>query len=85
MTFIYNAYGLWISVRTDQKKKMYGLYQFLGRRVKSTDSNSLKAALRELREETALRIHHSRAKWIGNDDRFDCDIYAIELDIEENP
>ena len=50
-----------------------------------TDSNSLEAALKELREETALRIHHSRAKWIGNDERFDCNIYAIKLDIRENP
>src|SRR6266498_4187227 len=26
MTFIYNAYRLWMSVRTDRKKEMYGLH-----------------------------------------------------------
>ncbi len=41
---------------------MYGLHQSLEGGVESTDSNSLEAALRELREETALRIHYSRAK-----------------------
>jgi len=85
MFFIYNTYGPWMSVRTDQKKEMYSLHQFLGGGVKPTDSNSLEAVLRELKEETALRIHHARVKWIGNDKRFDCDIYAIKLDIRKNP
>jgi len=49
-------------VRIDCKKEMYGLHQSPGGGVKPTDSNSLEATLRELREETALRIHHSRAK-----------------------
>ncbi len=49
------------------------------------DSNSLEAILRELREEIGLRVYHLWAKWIGNDEKFDCDIYVIELDIEENP
>ena len=57
MTFIYNAYGSWILVRTDQKKKMYGLYQSPEGAVETKDSNSLEAALRELREEIDLRIH----------------------------
>ncbi len=56
MAFIYNAYGPWISVRTDHKKEMYSLYQSSGRRVKPKDSNSLEAALRELKKETGLRI-----------------------------
>ncbi len=63
---------------------MYGLHQSLEGEVEPTDSNSLEAALRELREETALRIHQSRAKWIGTDEKFDCDIYAIKLNIGEN-
>ncbi len=49
-------------VRTDRKKEMYGLHQSLRGGVKPTDGNSLEVALRELREETALRIHYSRAK-----------------------
>ena len=49
------------------------------------NSNSLEAALRELREETGLRIYSSRAKWIRHDSKFNCDIYAIELNIGENP
>ncbi len=53
--------------------------------MESKDSNSQKATLRELREETKLRIHHSRVKWIGNNKRFDCDLYIIELDIGKNP
>ncbi len=64
---------------------MYGLHQSPGEAVETEDSNSLEAALRELREETGLRIHQSRAKWIGHDPKFDYDIYAIELDIGENP
>ena len=74
-----------MSVRTDQKKKMYGLHQSSERVVETKDSNSLEAALRELREETGLRIHQSRAKWIGHDPKYDCDVYVIELDIGENP
>ena len=62
MTFIYNAYGPWMSVRIDQKKKMYGLYQSSGEGVKPKDSNSLEAALRELREEIKLRIYNFRIK-----------------------
>ena len=85
IAFIYNAYRLWMSVRTDRRKEMYGLHQSSEGAVKIEDSNSLKAALRELREETGLRIHPSRVKWIGHDLKFDCDIYAIELDIGENP
>src|SRR6266545_4525568 len=64
---------------------MYGFHQSPGRAVETKDSNSLEAVLRELREETDLRIHQSRPKWIGYDPRFDCDVYAIELDIGENP
>src|SRR6266542_909442 len=84
MTFIYNAYSLWMSVRTDQKKEMHGLHQSLEEGVEPIDGNSLEAVLKKLREETALRIHYSRVKWIGNDERFNCDIYAIELDIRKN-
>jgi len=38
---------------------MYGLHQSPGGGVESKDSNSLEAALRELREETDLKIHFS--------------------------
>ncbi len=85
IAFIYNTYRLWMSVRTDQRKEMYGLHQSPGGAVKTKDSNSLETVLRELRKETGLRIHHSRPKWIGHDPRFNCDIYAIELKIGENP
>ena len=64
---------------------MYDLHQSLEGGVKPRNSNSLEATLRELREETDLRIHQLQTKWIGNDSKFDCDIYAIELDIRENP
>ncbi len=64
---------------------MYGLHQSPGGVVETKDSNSLEAVLRELREETGLRIHQSRAKWIGHDSRFDCEIYAVELNVGENP
>ena len=63
---------------------MYGLHQSSEGAVETEDSNSLKAALRELREETGLRIYQARAKWIDHDPKFDCDIYAIKLDIGEN-
>jgi len=45
-----------MSVRTDQKKEMYGLHQSPRRGVELKDSNSLNTALRELREETELKI-----------------------------
>jgi len=64
---------------------MYSLHQSSGGAVEIKDSNSLETVLKELREETGLRIHQSRAKWIGYNLKFDCDIYAIELDIGENP
>jgi len=41
---------------------MYSLHQSSGGGVKPTDGNSLEAALRELKKETVLKIHHSRAK-----------------------
>ncbi len=64
---------------------MYGFHQSPGGAVETKDSNSLEAALKELREETDLRIHQSRAKWIGHNPKYDCNIYAIELNIRENP
>ncbi len=70
-----------MSVRTDRRKEMYSLHQSSEEAVVTKDSNSLKAALRELREKTGLRIHQLRAKWIGNDLKFDCDIYAFKLDM----
>ncbi len=63
---------------------MYGLHQSLEGGVKPKDNNSFKATLRELREETGLKIYYSRAKQIRNDGKFDCDIYIIELNIEKN-
>ena len=71
-------------IRTDQRKEMYGLYQSLGGGVKPKDSNSLETILRKLKEETELQVYHSKAKWIGADEKFDCNIYAIELDIGKN-
>jgi len=49
-------------VRTDQRKKIYGLHQSSEGGVKSKDSNSLEVILRELRKEIGLRIHQSRVK-----------------------
>src|SRR6266542_2618502 len=54
MVFIYNAYGPWMSVRTDRRKEMYDLHQSPGGVIETEDSNSLEAALRELRKETGL-------------------------------
>ena len=85
MAFIYNIYRPWMSVRTDRRKEMYGLHQSPEGAVETKDSNSLETTLRELREETDLRIHQSRPKWIENDIKFDYNIYTIELDIRENP
>jgi len=64
---------------------MFELHQLPEGTVESKNSNSLETALRELRKEIALRIYQSRPKWIGNDPKFDCDIYAIELNIGKNP
>ena len=85
IAFIYNVYRSWMSVKTDRRKEMYGLHQSPEGVVEAKDSNSLEAVLRELRKETGLRIHQLRAKWIGYDSRFDCDVYAIKLDIGKNP
>ncbi len=62
IAFIYNAYGPWMLVRTDRRKEMYSLHQSLEGAVEIKDSNSLEAVLKELREETGLRIYQSRAK-----------------------
>src|SRR6266498_616936 len=62
MAFIYNAYGPWILVRTDRRKEMYSLHQLPGRAAETKNSNSLEAALRELKKETGLRIHQLRVK-----------------------
>ncbi len=85
MTFIYNAYRPWMLVKTDWNKEMYSLHQSSSEGIESKDSNSLEAALRELRKETGLRIYYSKVKWIEHNDKFDCNIYAIELDIRKNP
>ena len=84
MIFIYNTYGSQMSVRTDYKKEIYGLHQSSGGGVKLEDVNSLGAILRKLRKETRLRIYHLKAKQIKHDDKYSCDLYAIELDIGEN-
>src|SRR6266498_5358229 len=57
---------------------MFRLYQSPGGAVEPKDSNSLEVTLRELREKTALRIYQLRPKWIGNNPKFDCDIYAVK-------
>jgi len=51
-----------MSVRIDQKKEIYSLYQLSDRGVKPTNAYSLKAVLRELKEETGLRIHFFKSK-----------------------
>ncbi len=62
---------------------MYDLYQLPEGEVEPTDTYSLDATLKELKEETDLKIHSSKAKWISYDNKFNCDIYAIELDLDE--
>jgi len=57
MVFIYNAYGLWMSVRTDWNKEMYGLHQLPEGEVELIDTYSLNTTLRELREEIDFLIH----------------------------
>ena len=64
---------------------MYSLHQSFGERIESKNNNSLEAVLRKLRKETGLRIYYSRAKQIGHDNKFNCNIYVIELNIGENP
>jgi len=44
-------------VRIDRRKEIYDLHQSPRGVVETKDSNSLEAALRELRKETGLRIH----------------------------
>ncbi len=39
--------------------------------------------MRKLREKTELQIQILRAKWIDHDDKYKCNIYAIELDLEK--
>ncbi len=56
IAFIYNTYRLWMSVRTDQRKEMYDLHQSSDEGVEPKNSNSLEATLRELKEETGLKI-----------------------------
>ncbi len=57
MAFIYNAYRSWMSVKTDQRKEIYGLHQSSEGGVKLRNSNNLEIALRELREKTGLRVY----------------------------
>jgi len=64
---------------------MYSLHQSPEAEVESKDNNSLEAVLKELRKEIDLRIHYFRAKWIGHNNKFDCNIYVIKLNIEKNP
>ncbi len=58
---------------------MYGLHQSPGGAVETKDSNSLEAVLRELREETGLRIHQFRPKWIDHDLKYDCDVVRLKI------
>jgi len=51
--------------------------------MKLIDAHSLKATLRELRKETGLKIHSFRAKWLSHDEKFNCNIYGIKLDLDE--
>ncbi len=62
---------------------MYELYQSLKGGVESIDAYSLDATLRKLRKETGLKIYLSKVKWLDYDDKFNCDIYTIELDLEK--
>ncbi len=62
---------------------MYGLHQSPDRKIEFTDAYSLNAAFRELKEKTELKIHLSKTKWLGHDEKYGCDIYAIELNLKE--
>ncbi len=68
-----------MSVRIDQKKEIYSLYQLSDRGVKPTNAYSLKAVLRELKEETGLRIHFFKSKWLDHNEKYDCDIQYMVL------
>src|SRR6266498_4535479 len=59
IAFIYNAYRPWMLVRTDRKNEMYNLHQSPEEEVEPKNSNNLETALRELREETGLKIYQS--------------------------
>jgi len=53
--------------------------------VEPTNTHSLNTILKKLREKTALKIYPSRTKWIDHDDKFNYNVYIIELNLNEKP
>ncbi len=72
-----------MSVKTDRKKEIYSLYQSSEGDIDLRDINSQDIILRELKKEIELRVYSLRAKWISHNNKYNCDIYIIELDLKE--
>ncbi len=66
---------------------MYGFHQSLNGKIESTDAYSLETDFRELKEKIDFRIylHSFKTKWLGHNEKYSCNIYIIELDLEEKP
>jgi hypothetical protein len=83
MTFIYNYYGPFMSVRT--VPHLYGLHQSPCGKAELQDKNGLDICKRELKEETGLDLPSHRFVFVGRDHKTDCDIYAVRLTLDEMP
>jgi ADP-ribose pyrophosphatase YjhB (NUDIX family) len=73
-----------MSQRKNPKKPMYLKYQVPCGKV-DPGENSLQAAWRETKEETDLAIPAQRFQFLGNDENFNCDMYAVHLLPHEVP
>jgi ADP-ribose pyrophosphatase YjhB (NUDIX family) len=82
LVIIYTKGGMYMSQRFHQEKPMYLKYQAPCGKVEPHETG-IKAACRELYEETGLSVPHRKIKWITNDPEFNCDIYAVQLKEDE--
>ncbi len=64
---------------------MYSLHQLFSGKIEFTDAYSLDAALKELKEETGFRMHYFRVRWLNHNEKYNYNIYTIELDSKEKP
>src|ERR1044071_4994682 len=84
LTILYNEERIYMSQRKNPKKPIYLKYQVPCGKVDPRES-SLQVAWRETKEETDLALPAKRFQFLGNDEDFNCDMYAVHLLPHEVP
>ncbi|CAI2201464.1 237_t:CDS:1, partial [Funneliformis geosporum] len=69
---LYDNKGIHLSKRIDPKKEMYNLWQTVCGKVEMGESSTT-AMIREIDEETGIKLNKDRLEYILNDPAYNCD------------